>query len=166
MCGRHDGARLTLGRRGREKGGSDEPADHALGRSRGGFGENLTLRGSDERSLCVGDVLEVWAAQLQIASPRGPCADISRRWNAEWLLKRVVELRRTGWYLRVLREGAVTRGDEVRLLQRPHPGWTIDRLSALRTVTPRARAELGAAASLGALSPEWRELFGKLSSRD
>jgi MOSC domain-containing protein YiiM len=132
----------------------------------GGFGENLTLRGADEHTLCVGDVLEVGDAQLQIASPRGPCADISRRWNAEWLLKRVVELRRTGWYLRVLREGVVTRGDTVRLLQRPHAGWTIDRLSALRTVTPRAQAELDEAASLAALSPEWRELFEKLPSRD
>ena len=41
--GRHRGARLALGRRGREKGGADEPADHALGRSRGGFGSKLHL---------------------------------------------------------------------------------------------------------------------------
>ena len=53
----------------------------------GGFGENLTLDGADETSVCVGDVLEVGGARLQIASPRGPCAAISRRWNAEWLLK-------------------------------------------------------------------------------
>jgi MOSC domain-containing protein YiiM len=132
----------------------------------GGFGENLTVRGADERSVCVGDVLEVGDARLEIASPRGPCADISRRWNAEWLLKRVVELRRTGWYLRVLREGVVTRGDAVRLVQRPHPAWTIDRLTALRTVTPRAQAELDEAASLAALSPEWRALYSRLPSRD
>jgi transposase len=41
--GRHNGSRFTLGRRGREKGGSDEPVDHALGRSRGGFGSKLHL---------------------------------------------------------------------------------------------------------------------------
>src|SRR5712664_3347819 len=41
--GRDDGARFTLGRRGREKGGSEEPVDHALGRSRGGFGSKLHL---------------------------------------------------------------------------------------------------------------------------
>ena len=43
MCGWFDGARLTSGRRGREKGGCEEPADHALGRSRGGFGSKLHL---------------------------------------------------------------------------------------------------------------------------
>src|SRR5438552_17800462 len=41
--GRHRGARLALGGRGRKKGGADEPADHALGRSRGGFGSKLHL---------------------------------------------------------------------------------------------------------------------------
>jgi MOSC domain-containing protein YiiM len=132
----------------------------------GGFGENLTLRGVDERGVCVGDVLEVGDALLEVASPRGPCADISRRWNAEWLLKRVVELRRTGWYLRVLREGAVSRGDAVRLVRRPHPAWSVDRLTALRTLTPRAPAELDEAASLAALAPEWRALYARLESRD
>jgi hypothetical protein len=42
-CGRHDGAGVALGRWDREKGGGDEPADHALGRSRGGFGSKLHL---------------------------------------------------------------------------------------------------------------------------
>ena len=43
MCGRQLGARFEVGRRGREKGGSLEPDDHALGRSRGGFGSKLHL---------------------------------------------------------------------------------------------------------------------------
>ena len=34
---------LQSGRRGREKRGSKEPKDHALGRSRGGFGSKLHL---------------------------------------------------------------------------------------------------------------------------
>ena len=43
MRGWFNGARLTGGRRGREKGGSEEPKDHALGRSRGGFSSKLHL---------------------------------------------------------------------------------------------------------------------------
>src|ERR1051326_7198933 len=113
----------------------------------GGLGEDLTLGGADERELCIGDVLEVGGAELEISSPRGPCAHISRRWDAPWLLERVVELRRSGWYLRVRREGPVARGDGVRLLQRPHTGWTIERLLRLRYVTPRAIDELAEASS-------------------
>ncbi|HEY6196849.1 MAG TPA: MOSC domain-containing protein [Candidatus Eisenbacteria bacterium] len=135
------------------------------GMGTGGFGENLTLDGADERELCIGDVLEVGGAELEISSPRGPCANISRRWDAPWLLERVVELRRTGWYLRVRREGPVARGDGVRLLQRPHTGWTIERLLRLRYVTPRAIDELAEASSLGALAPEWQKRFAKLASQ-
>lgn len=128
----------------------------------GGFGENLTVSDVDETRLCVGDVLEVGGARLQIASPRGPCADISRRWNAEWLLKRVLAQRRTGWYLRVQTEGPVTHGDDVRLASRPHPGWTVDRVLRLRYEPPRSPADLAEAAALAGLAPEWRARFAKL----
>lgn len=131
----------------------------------GGFGENLVLRGTDETKVCVGDVLDLGSARLQVASPRGPCMDISRRWNTAGLLQQVVDSRRTGWYLRVLREGAVASGDAVTLVERPHEGWTIDRLLALRYVAPRDHAALAEAASLGAFAPEWREQFARLSAR-
>jgi len=130
----------------------------------GGFGENLTLSDTDETHVCVGDVLEVGGARLQVSSPRGPCANISRRWNAEWLLKRVLETRRTGWYLRVLTEGMVERGDEVRLVERPHAGWTIDRLLRLRHTTPRDLPAVHEAAELAALAPEWRQKFEDLAA--
>lgn len=132
----------------------------------GGFGENLSVRGTDERSVCVGDVLEVGSAQLEVSSPRGPCADISRRWDSEWLLKRVLELRYTGWYLRVLREGTVTCSDEVRLVSRPHAGWTIDKLLEIRSRQPQPRAEQAQAAMLAALAPEWRAMFAARAAQD
>lgn len=129
----------------------------------GGFGENLVLRGVTERELCVGDVLDVGGARLQISSPRGPCMDISRRWDTPGLLQEVVELRRTGWYLRVLRAGEVKAGDAVTLAERPHAGWTIDRLLALRYVKPRDVAALREAAALTAFATDWREGFAKLA---
>lgn len=129
----------------------------------GGFGENLTVSVLDETQVCVGDVLEVGGTRLQISSPRGPCADISRRWDREWLLKRVVERRHTGWYLRVLSPGEVRAGDDVRLLERPHAGWTIDRLLSLRYVTPPDKAGLREASTLASFSNEWREKFAELA---
>jgi len=130
----------------------------------GGFGENLTVSGLDETEVCVGDVFEVGGTRLQVSSPRGPCADISRRWDREWLLKQVVERRHTGWYLRVLAPGEVKAGDAVRLLERPHDGWTIDRLLRLRYVTPRDVEGLRAASALTAFMSEWREKFAELAA--
>jgi MOSC domain-containing protein YiiM len=131
----------------------------------GGFGENLTVTGANETTTCVGDVLQVGGIRLQVASPRGPCADISRRWDREWLLKKVVERRHTGWYLRVLEPGDVKAGDEVRLLERPHDGWTIDRILRLRYVTPRDLPGAREASELAALGPDWRELFVGMAAK-
>ena len=130
----------------------------------GGFGENLTVSGLEETEVCVGDVLEVGGTRLQISSPRGPCADISRRWDREWLLKKVIERRHTGWYLRVLSPGEVSAGDAVRLLERAHAGWTIDRLLRLRHITPRDVRGLREASTLAALGNEWRTRFAELAA--
>ena len=132
----------------------------------GGFAENLTVSGLDETSVCIGDVIEAGSALLEVASPRGPCASISRRWDAEWLLERVRRERRTGWYLRVRREGRVRRGDAVRVTERPCPGWTVDRLLRLRYETPRTRAELDQAAALPPLTAEWQERFAGMRASD
>src|SRR2546430_80068 len=64
------------------------------------------------------------------------------------------------------REGVVTLGDEVRLVARPHPEWTIDRLMRLRYVSPRSPAEVSEASSLGALAADWRRKLSGLPARD
>jgi MOSC domain-containing protein YiiM len=40
----------------------------------GAFGENLTTRGLDFRTLRIGDQLRAGAALLEITQPRGPCS--------------------------------------------------------------------------------------------
>jgi MOSC domain-containing protein YiiM len=93
----------------------------------GGFGENFTIAGQDELSVCIGDVYEVGGAQVQVSQPRGPCYKISYRWRRPDLLGLVEANGRHGWYVRVLREGAMEAGQEIRLLDRPNPLWTIRR---------------------------------------
>lgn len=129
----------------------------------GGFGENLTVAGLDESTVFVGDVIGVGSTRLQVSSPRGPCSAISRRWDDATLLARVSERRWTGWYLRVLDEGEVRVGDAITLLERPHPEWSIDRLLALRLRTPRDPADLAAAQTIAAMSPEWHGHFARLA---
>jgi MOSC domain-containing protein YiiM len=76
----------------------------------------------------------------------------------------VVERRHTGWYMRVLEPGEVRAGDNVRLLERPHEGWTVDRILRLRYVTPHDIAGLRGAAALPAFAPEWRKRFAELAN--
>ncbi|RKQ36803.1 MOSC domain-containing protein [Kocuria tytonis] len=85
----------------------------------GAFSENLTLRGATEERVCLGDVFQVGTAVVQVTQPRTPCNTISRRWS-DWDLPREMEqTARTGFYLRVLREGHVGAGDAFEFVSRP-----------------------------------------------
>ena len=123
----------------------------------GAFGENLTVSGLTEESVCIGDVLEIGEARLQVSQPRQPCATLARRHQVRDLIKLVQRNGRSGWYLRVLREGDVTAGDPIVLLDRPHPGWTVRRAARValdRKVLPE---EARALAACEALSAGWRD---------
>ena len=122
----------------------------------GGFGENCTVEGVSEADACLGDVWRLGGATLQIASPRIPCRTIARYWQRPELLKLVEQSGRIGWYLRVLEEGAVEAGQDIALLERPHPDWTVARamrVARARKQEPGPAVELGAVA---ALSDRWK----------
>ncbi len=103
----------------------------------GAFGENLTIEGLDEGSVCIGDTFEAGEAIVQVSQPRQPCWKIARRWGIKELTALVADNGRTGWYLRVLREGHLEEGQPVRLADRPHPEWPVMR--ATRVIQNRRR---------------------------
>jgi MOSC domain-containing protein YiiM len=123
----------------------------------GGFGENLTVAGQDERTVCIGDVYEVGQAVVQVAQPRGPCHKISWRWRLPDLQERVEATGRHGWYLRVLREGMIEAGQVLRLLERPHPEWTVRRAADVYRWRRRDRDAAASLARCGALAETARE---------
>jgi MOSC domain-containing protein YiiM len=132
----------------------------------GAFGENLTIAGSTEEDVCIGDVWEVGAVLLQVTQPRQPCWKMSRRWNISNLAQQVVASGFCGWYLRVLRGGTLAPGEELSLVSRPNPAWTIVRATFL---FHHGKADLEGAEELAAvpeLSTSWREaLSARLAKR-
>jgi MOSC domain-containing protein YiiM len=136
-----------------------EPGLEAMGP--GGFGENLTVDGLDEGSVCIGDVWESERVRFEVSQPRGPCANISRRWNAPTMVQRASDTARIGWYLRVAREGTIARGERLRLIERPHEGWTVERVFRLRNAPALDPEGVRWLAACEALSPEWRRRFAR-----
>ena len=125
----------------------------------GGFGENLTISGHDEANVCLGDTYAIGGVRVQVTQPRGPCSNISRRWQRPGLLKRVTETMRFGWYLRVLEEGEIAAGMDVRLVERRYPEFSVARVFELKT---RPRLDPGAVARLARcpeLTPDVRAKF-------
>lgn len=133
----------------------------------GAFAENLTVEGADEESVCLGDVWSVGEVELQVSEPRKPCNNISRFHHRKALLQQVIETARYGWYLRVLREGALEAGQEVRLVRRPQPAWTVARAMEARLRLSKAPDEARALAALPELGADWRAiLLEKLAGRE
>lgn len=128
----------------------------------GAFGENLTVSGATEDASCLGDVWRAGAALLQVSEPRKPCRNISRYWDRPALLRLVERTGRHGFYLRVLEEGVVEAGQEVRLVERPHPEWSVSRAMAARRGVARHRAEAEALLGVGALGTDWRAHLARL----
>jgi MOSC domain-containing protein YiiM len=94
----------------------------------GGFGENLVSEKMNERNVCIGDKIRVGEALLQVSLPRQPCFKLNHRFGIKDFASQTWKKSRTGWYYRVLREGYISAGNEILLVERKWPEWTIERV--------------------------------------
>ena len=151
---------------GRDKAVCVYSADHfaywqvALGRpdlGAGAFGENFTVSGLDEATVCLGDVFAVGTVLVEVSQPRGPCWKLGRKWDRLDLPKLVLKAGKTGWYFRVRQPGQVAAGEEVRLVERPYPQWTIVEVNRVGySKTKEMAAARRDLASCPALADSWR----------
>lgn len=123
--------------------------------ARGAFGENLLLEGLTDQEACIGDRFALGETELQISCARVPCATLAKRHGRKDVVDRVFETGRGGWYFRVLKEGLITPGDELILLSRPNPGWTVMRALQARWRKAADPDEARALAALPELNPKW-----------
>jgi len=77
----------------------------------GAVGENLTFDTWDDNDICVGDLLRIGTARIQISAPRTPCENQARHIAQPDWVKRTIQELRTGMYARVLEAGIVAAGD-------------------------------------------------------
>jgi len=84
------------------------------------FGENLTTEGVCERTLCIGDVIEIGSARLVVRSPRLPCFKFAARAGRADAARFMLNEGMTGLYLSVEQPGDISAGDPIRILS-PHP---------------------------------------------
>jgi MOSC domain-containing protein YiiM len=124
----------------------------------GAFGENFSVAGLDEDSVCLGDIYQIGdTVKLQVSQPRRPCNQIGQRWNMPSLSPAVTKTLRTGWYLRVLQEGVVSVGMPITLLERSYPQWTIRQSHHVYDNQKKDRKAAFALSQCEALEPTWRE---------
>ncbi|KAF2494758.1 putative vanillate O-demethylase oxidoreductase [Lophium mytilinum] len=94
--------------------------------SPGGFGENLVSSSANERNMCIGDILSIGNELIvQVSEPRAPCYNLNHRFEVKDMSMRCQTLARTGWLYRILQEGSIQPGDEIRMLKRLNSKWTV-----------------------------------------
>jgi MOSC domain-containing protein YiiM len=97
----------------------------------GQFAENLTTRGLDLNEALVGERWEVGSTVLEVAMVRIPCNDFKswqrlNGYDARAWVRRFTQRGRPGAYLRVVREGDVATGDDIRVVHQPAHGVTVE----------------------------------------
>lgn len=122
----------------------------------GAFGENISTTGLTEGSVAVGDIFRLGGALVQVSQGRQPCWKLNHRFGLPDMARRVQETGRTGWYYRVLQPGPVSPDDDLQLIDRLAPDWTLRRLWRAMYVDRLNRAELEAIAALDVLAEGWR----------
>lgn len=84
----------------------------------GTFGENLTISGLLEDKVCVGDILSIGEALVQVTMPRIPCFKFGHKIGHPEILDEFLRSGKSGFYQRVLTEGYVKTGDKITLVER------------------------------------------------
>lgn len=100
----------------------------ALGRDLppGIFGENLRVTGVETTGAVIGERWKVGLdVELEVTSPRVPCATFQRHMAEPQWVKRFTEEGRVGTYLRVIRTGTIQAGDHIHRTFVPRHGITV-----------------------------------------
>ena len=129
----------------------------------GGFGENLSTTGLTEDTLCIGDVLSLGSATVQVSQGRQPCWKLAAHTDEERMAYLFQKTGRTGWYYRVLEPGHVAPGDGIALVERLRPDWTVKRVTQARLTRRIRPADAAILADMPELYAGWRDAFARMA---
>jgi MOSC domain-containing protein YiiM len=86
----------------------------------GTFGDNLTVSKLESAQFNIGDRLHVGSVILEVTAPRIPCSTLAARMGDPQFVKKYRQAERPGLYCRVIQEGFVQTGDEVKIERYQH----------------------------------------------
>lgn len=133
----------------------------------GAFGENLTSTGATEDQLCLGDRFAWGRAVIEISHGRQPCWKIDHAFGREGITRHVLDTGRCGVYFRVIEEGEARADDELRLIDRVLPDWSIWRMFDL-LLRGGHRSDPDGLRDLAVqplLAQAWRDIAGRLLAK-
>ncbi len=100
----------------------------------GMFGENFTTQGMFEETINVGDQFQVGTAKVVATQPRMPCYKLGVKFGRMDIIKKFLASGLTGVYFKVMKEGDLEQGDEIKLIKKDENKVTIKDIVRLYTV--------------------------------
>ena len=79
--------------------------------------------------VCIGDRYKIGTAVFVVSGPRQPCPKVDAMHGVKGLTKFTLERGWAGYFLMVENEGSCFVGDAIELLDRPFPGFTLERVA-------------------------------------
>jgi len=125
----------------------------------GMFGENFTTQGMMEDKVNIGDQFQVGTAKLVATQPRMPCYKLGVKFGRMDIIKRFLASGLTGIYFKVIREGEVVAGDEIKLIKKDENNVTVKDIVRLYTVDKDDLETMERAIKLKDLPSGWRSHF-------
>jgi ferredoxin-NADP reductase/MOSC domain-containing protein YiiM len=125
----------------------------------GQFGENFTVTGLDDRSVCIGDRYRIGEAEFEVTQPRVTCFRVGMRLGVPEMPNLLVSQHRPGFYFRVITEGLVRAGDDIVLTRRGRHELSVADVDALLYLPDRDMDLLRKVVEVPALSPGWQQSF-------
>jgi len=126
------------------------------------FGENLTTEGIDVNAALIGERWQVGTVVLEVSEPRIPCWRLGVRMSDDHFPRRFTEALRPGAYLRLVAEGDVAAGDEIRVVERPATRLSIRDVFRIYT---RDRGEARRLLEVPGMSEAWRRWASDFANR-
>jgi len=120
----------------------------------GEFGENLTTRGIEVNDALIGERWQIGTTVLEVSEPRVPCWRLGVRMNDEKFLRIFTEALRPGTYLRIIVEGELATGNQIKVVHRPLHDLTVRDVFRIYT---RDRGEAGRMLGVHQVSESWRK---------
>jgi ferredoxin-NADP reductase/MOSC domain-containing protein YiiM len=128
----------------------------------GQFGENFTIEGLPDDTVCIGDRYQIGTSIFEVSQPRVTCYRVGIRMNEPRMPALLTSSGRPGFYFRVLQEGEVGAGDEIVKVGEAQERMTVAEINALLYSPDHPRNRLEHALKIEALSPGWRGSFEAL----
>jgi ferredoxin-NADP reductase len=102
---------------------------------------------------------------LEVSIPRQPCFKLNQRFGIKNFAPKTFQNFMTGWYYRVVEEGWIAQGMEMRVTERRNPGWTIKKCQEFVHGEKKFNEEMHELLEMPELGDECKDVFKELFAK-